>query len=313
MNELHGAASDLPWPLGVYSKVLFDKTPTEVVHLVKAAGYAGVEWRVADIPTSVRSEPASMNGNNLSTLPPSESAGQYLRALCDDQGLGLMGLTAYFGLTAFEDIAVSRALARRVFEMAGAARAPFVRVGAARYEHGPYQPQLKRFAGFLNELIDMAEANGTKIALFMHYDSLCPSASLTERLVSNLDPARIGIVFDAGNMAIAGYEDYRIGLELLRKYLLHVYIKNVNFVPIGPNVPWHYRWGTSDDGVVDIPALLSALRWVEYSGWLSVSDFSERYCGTDLLERNRAQCIRAWSLARAAPIECEFNSLAHRE
>jgi sugar phosphate isomerase/epimerase len=75
-------------------------------------------------------------------------------------------------------------------------------------------------------------------------------------------------------MVYEGFEDYRIGLELLGPYLAHVHVKNAAFTrPEGGGV-WTARAAPIEDGVVNFEALLTAFRDAGYDGWLSFEDFS---------------------------------------
>ena len=71
------------------------------------------------------------------------------------------------------------------------------------------------------------------------------------------------MILDPGNMAQEGFEDYRIGAELLGPYLAHVHIKNSAFErPAGG--------GVSRDGrhsrTVDFGQVFEALDHVGYDG-----------------------------------------------
>jgi len=44
--------------------------------------------------------------------------------------------------------------------------------------------------------------------------------------VSDFDLRYIGIIYDLGNMVHEGYENYKLGLELLGDYLSYVHVKN---------------------------------------------------------------------------------------
>ncbi|MEZ4633203.1 MAG: hypothetical protein R2880_21235 [Deinococcales bacterium] len=59
----------------------------------------------------------------------------------------------------------------------------------------------------------------------IHHRTIVPSASAVYRLVSHFDPQHIAVIYDPGNMAYEGFEDYRMGLELWEPYLAHVHLK----------------------------------------------------------------------------------------
>ena len=104
------------------------------------------------------------------------------------------------------------------------------------------------------------------------------------------------MIHDAGNMAFEGFEDYRIGLEVLGPYLAHVHVKNTKFGPpdaTGTVAPW---FSPFDDGVVDFDALFAALRDAGYDGWVSVEDFGYTGSSREAL-RDDAAFVRAASIA----------------
>ncbi|MBS1251453.1 MAG: Inosose dehydratase [Anaerolineales bacterium] len=150
----------------------------------------------------------------------------------------------------------------------------------------------QRFAAakeFLTEVEALAHDYGVKALIETHHRTICPSASLAYRLVSHFDPETIGVIYDPGNMVHEGFEDYRIGLELLGPYLAHVHLKNAAFSrPEGDGGVWTPHWAPLEDGVVDFPQLFDALHEVDYAGWLVVEDFSAARPSREALRHNLA-------------------------
>ncbi|MNH42928.1 hypothetical protein D3C79_1047240 [compost metagenome] len=60
----------------------------------------------------------------------------------------------------------------------------------------------------------------------MHFGNIAPSASLARQLVDGFDAKHIGVIYDPGNMVYEGFEQYKLGLEVLGEYLGHVHVKN---------------------------------------------------------------------------------------
>src|SRR5262249_2245717 len=91
-------------------------------------------------------------------------------------------------------------------------------------------------------------------------------------------PRTVGVIHDAGNMVYEGYEQYRMGLELLGPYLAHVHFKNARWEIAGPrpdgSTAWRVTWAPLAGGAVDVAALLAALREVGYDEWIAFEDFS---------------------------------------
>jgi sugar phosphate isomerase/epimerase len=253
--------------VGVFTVGLPNLTPEEAVREIKEAGYEGVEWRVARVPEEVRNDAPSFWGNNLCTLAPTEEEALRARRISEEAGLEIPGLGTYVALG---DVNAADG-AMRFAATAGASQ---VRVGAGAPAGRPYRELFAAAREYLNEVEDLARSHGIKALIELHHRTICPSASLAERLVSAFDPDLIGVIFDPGNMAQEGFEDYRIGAELLGPYLAHVHIKNAAFErPVGGGV-WEPRWAPLEDGVVDFGLVFEALEHIGYHGWLVMEDFS---------------------------------------
>jgi sugar phosphate isomerase/epimerase len=89
-------------------------------------------------------------------------------------------------------------------------------------------------------------------------------------------------------MVFEGFEDYRLGIELLGPYLAHVHIKNAAFQrPEGGGV-WRGYWAPLEDGVVDFEGVFASLSGIGYDGWLVVEDFSGVRSTREALRHNLA-------------------------
>ena len=253
--------------VGVFTVALPDLTPEEAVRELKDAGYEGVEWRVARVPEEARSEEPSFWGNNLCTLAPTEEEARRARRISEEAGLEVPGLGTYVGVGDLE-------AAEEAMRFAMMAGAPQVRVGAGAPDGRPYEELFAAAREFLEGVEDLARSHGLKALIEIHHRTICPSASLAHRLVSAFDPDLLGVILDPGNMAQEGFEDYRIGAEVLGPYLAHVHIKNSAFErPVGGGV-WEPRWAPLEDGGVDFGLVFEALEHVGYTGWLVMEDFS---------------------------------------
>jgi sugar phosphate isomerase/epimerase len=253
--------------VGVFTVGLPDLTPEEAVREIKDAGYDGVEWRVTRVPEELRGEEPSFWGNNLCTLALSEEEARRGRRISEEAGLEIPGLGTYVAVGDLE-------AANEAMRFAVTAGAPQVRVGAGAPDGRPYQELFAAAREFLAGVEDLARSYGVKALIEIHHRTICPSASLAHRLVSAFDADMVGVILDPGNMAQEGFEDYRIGAEILGPYLAHVHIKNSAFErPAGGGV-WEPRWAPLEDGVVDLGQVFEALEHVGYDGWLVMEDFS---------------------------------------
>lgn len=261
--------------LGVFTVMLPDLTPEEAVVALKETGYDGVEWRVVYAPAA-RDEAPSFWANNLCTLEPTQAEAKRARALADRAGLEIPNLGTYIGLGELEEVEAALAFAKT-------ARSPHFRVGFGNFS-GHYTGQFGAAQAFLDDVISLTKGSGVKPLIEIHHGTLVPSASLAQRLVSRFSPDDVGVIHDAGNMVFEGFEDYRLGLELLGPYLAHVHLKNARFVE-GESVQ-RAEWSPLEQGVVDFPKLLEALHSVGYDGWLVVEDFSAARPSREALRHN---------------------------
>lgn len=266
--------------LGIFTACIPDLTPEEAIEELKDAGYDGVEWRVTHVPEERQEEPPSFWGNNLCTLEPTEEEASRARRLSEEAGLEIAGLGTYIAVGDLD----ATETAMRFAKTAGA---PQIRVGVGRPEGAPYAERFATARGFLGGVEALSKEYGVKVLVEIHHGTICPSASLAHRLVSDFDPDSIGVIFDPANMVHEGFEDYRIGTDLLGPYLAHVHIKNAAYDrPEGGGV-WKGRWSPLEDGVVDFDALFDALHGVGYDGWLVIEDFSAVRPTREALEHNQ--------------------------
>jgi sugar phosphate isomerase/epimerase len=265
--------------IGVFTVGLPDLTPEDAAREIKDAGYDGVEWRVARIPDEVKGEEPSFWGNNLCTLEPAVKEARRAHSLCEDANLDTVGLGTYISVG---DVAGTRE-AMRFAQVAGA---PQIRVGAGSPNGASYAELFAEGRRFLARVEELASEHGVKALVEIHHGTICPSASLAHRLISGLDPNLVGVIFDPGNMAQEGFEDYRIGAELLGPYLAHVHLKNAAFERPDDGGVWKPRWAPLEDGVVDFEKLFEALESSGYSGWLVIEDFSGARPSRESLKHN---------------------------
>ena len=253
--------------VGVFTVGLPDMTPEEAVRELRDAGYDGVEWRVTRVPEEARSEEFSFWGNNLCTLAPTEEEAHRARRISEEAGIEIAGLGTYVAVGDLE-------AADEAMRFAVTAGASQIRVGAGAPDGRSYHELFASAREFLAGVEELVRSHGVKVLVEVHHRTICPSASLAHRLVSAFDPDLVGVILDPGNMAQEGFENYRIGAELLGPYLAHVHIKNSAFErPAGGGV-WEPRWAPLEDGVVDFGLVFEALEYVGYDGWLVMEDFS---------------------------------------
>ena len=257
----------------VFTVGLPEFTPEEAVAELREIGYDGVEWRVTDQQPSADGQPGFWAGNHC-TLPLAsfvEDAPR-IRTLTEEAGLAMPVVGAY---ATCQDLPA----VERVMQGAAALGASAVRVNVPKYDgSAPYLRLRDRALSEYREVAELAKQYGVRALVEIHHGNLTPSASAAAAFLGNFDPRYVGATHDAGNMVHEGYEQYRLGLEVLGPYLAHVHLKNARWEAVGTrpdgSTEWRASWAPITKGVVDMAALFRALRAVGYDGWVSFEDFS---------------------------------------
>ncbi|WNR45980.1 sugar phosphate isomerase/epimerase family protein [Paenibacillus roseipurpureus] len=260
--------------LALFTVMLPHCTLEQSLDILKRSGYDGVEWRVAKVNPALAAEEPSFWGNNRSTVDV-DSDMQFLEGLRSEterRGLTVPNLGSYLptgDLSAVErDMLIAIALG-----------APSIRVGVPAYDRSrKYQELLAEGRSYLEGVQSLSRKYGIKGLIEIHMGNIATSASGARRLVEGMDPSCIGVIHDAGNMVFEGYENYKMGLEILGEYLAHVHIKNARWVcePSVEGVRWKAEPAPIQEGAADLKQLLVDLKNIGYDGWLSLEDFSDQ-------------------------------------
>lgn len=264
----------------------------ETVDVLKNAGYDGVEWRVKNPPPKEKPEGYTYEGRywsyNKSTLDVDKivELAPKVKELCNNKGLEICSLTTYLGVgdvTLIED----------VMKAAVVMGCKQIRVNAPSFAKDKNYNDL--FAETQKQIVNvesLAKKYNVKVNFEIHMGNIIPTASAAYRLVSPFDPKYIGIIHDAGNMVHEGFEDYRLGIELLGEYLAHVHIKNAcwKLKTTGDDgvESWGPVWAPLKKGYADLTKLISDLKNAGYNGYLSVEDFTNEADTEEKLKDNIA-------------------------
>lgn len=257
-------------------------TPEEAVTELKSAGYDGIEWRVTDDPLmSGSGRTVAGHGpvigfwqGNRCTLPLGsliEDAPR-IRAMTEAAGLAMPSVGTYVSCEELE-------LVEHAMKGVKALGAPALRVRVPNYDGvAPYLALRDRALGQYREVEALAKQYGLKAMIEMHMNNIVPSASACAAFVQGFDPQHVGIIHDCGNMVYEGYEQYRLGLEVLGPYLAHVHIKSAKWEIVGPradgSTEWRAVFASLKSGIVDVRRLIDALHAVGYDDWIAFEDFS---------------------------------------
>jgi sugar phosphate isomerase/epimerase len=248
-----------------------DWEPDEAARQLAAQGWAGVEWRVTDQKDAP--EPGFWAGNRA-TWPLTGLEDRLAEIAAVTRGAGLE-FSAIGGYVRSND----RPNVERMLAATAALGAGRVRVTMPGTGDGRYRDLFAATRRDLEWAAQRAEHYGVAVLVELHHRTIVPSASAAIRLVDGLDPARVGVIHDVGNLVIEGNEDYAAAFDMLGDYLAHVHVKNVAWRPTGQSdvdggTVWDQDWATLREGQADIDAYFRALRAAGYDGWVTCEDFS---------------------------------------
>jgi sugar phosphate isomerase/epimerase len=235
----------------VFTVLLPEKDLDQVFELLKELGYDGVELRVND------DYHVSAGGILLSV--------KRIRELMTRHGLEIPVLATYLS------IRDSKALLP-VYEAAELLGSGGIRVslGPALDGRRAYWSALEETRKDLEAFLKAVGSFKAKTLFEVHFKTLISSPSLAYLLLQPFDPAKVGIIYDPGNMIIEGREDWTVGVEVLKGYLGHVHVKNVSWQKQG--TAWNWVLDELEHGMVDWPGVFDALRKVNYAGYISNED-----------------------------------------
>jgi sugar phosphate isomerase/epimerase len=277
--------------LSVFTVVTPDLEPEEMALAAKQAGIEGIEWRFKEIPDDAKDEKPSFWRRNLCSIDPSASDAELERfARAQDHGLKTVSVTPYLEAGNLKNT-------ERVLQVAQKLGAETIRVGVPHYDGTKHHSELFNLElEYLKGVELLAKKYRIKCLLETHHKTITASASAAYQLVSPFNPEYIGVLFDPGNMVHEGYENFRMGMELLGPYLAHVHIKNTGWKRADAredgSQAWESYWESNLHGIVNWRQVLTDLKAVGYNGYLGVEDFSGLLGSKELL-KNYGEQIRA--------------------
>lgn len=262
----------MPFNYSVFTVMMPEFDIPASAALLHSLGYNGVEWRVHSVPSVLPEKPDFWRGNKSTIdIETITQKAPEIRRISEDAGLEIMALGTYLGYKLLDDVA-------RCMEAARIMGCPSIRVSSPNYDGSTnYNDLYEQALDGYGQVENLAREFGVRATIELHHGSMCPSAGLAYRLVSNFDPDFIGVIYDPGNMIAEGHEDWQMGLELLGPYLSHVHVKNSAWQETGVSPEgeklWKHSMVATKEGSVCWPDVLMALNRVGYQGWLSMEDF----------------------------------------
>jgi sugar phosphate isomerase/epimerase len=247
----------------VFTVLLGDRSVADAAATVARLGYDGIEWRVHPdyhLPVDTIKESA-----------------QEAKRISESEGLDIPMLSTYLKLDQASDIVL-------VAEAAAAISCPAVRVWPPEYDGTRSAAQaIDHTRRLLTGVSGKCAHLPVRLCLEIHMGTIIPSPSLALRVVEESDPDRVGVIYDPGNMVHEGFENHRLGIELLGEYLAHVHAKNAAWQR-DESGRWTCEWARLQDGIADWPAVMQVLQDKGYSGWIS----NENFCDTEPVEQRLA-------------------------
>jgi len=250
--------------LGVYSLVTPDYQIDEAADLVAETGYDAIEWTV-DYTRAVWDGESKWH----IVTDEMEATTKRCREAAERNGLITAGLGTRVNCLDLDGVRTCMEVAQRV-------GAPAMRVGVPRYDGKTHHDELFEQArrGYA-EVEKLARQTGVKALIETHFGLITATASATLRVLEGLDPQYVGVLFDPGNMVHEGFENYKMGMEMLRPYLHHVHAKNAGWVR--KDGKWTCEHMSLQEGFVDWKVVFDALKEVGYDGCIDIEDFRGGY------------------------------------
>ncbi|MCU6710966.1 sugar phosphate isomerase/epimerase [Paenibacillus sp. J5C_2022] len=278
----------------VFTVMMPDCSLDTTIEKLQQYGYDGVEWRFTKSDPARAEDAPSFWGNNLSTVEADATEAELLllKEKTVAAGLQVPNIGAYIACG-------DKQATETAMKAASVLGAPSIRVGVPMYNRTrPYQELLLEGRAYLEQVQELGAEYGVMGLIEVHHGNIACSASLARRLVEGFDPARIGIIYDPGNMVHEGFENYRMGLEVMGEYLTHVHIKNARWqrkegeASAAEGPLWQAVWSPLQDGVVHWPQVIADLKAIGYDRWLTFEDFSGS-APTDTLLRDNLAYVRS--------------------
>jgi len=255
-------------------------TMQEQAKFLADLGYDGIELRVRPLSDELRAKAEPSNwGYHVNDLTPENfrAKAAEVKKIITDNGLQLVGLATAAACTDLEQI-------KQLLDGAVLAGAPFIRVGAAAGFNRDGQASYRQIygetvAGY-ERVLELTRGTGVKVVLEIHGGTIHPSASFAFRIVSNFDPADVGVIYDPQNMIQDGFETTSLALQLLGGYVAHLHIGAHRPVAGEPDatgtVQWSWQKCRLAQGLYNYPELIRQLKKIDYSHFISVEDFDDQ-------------------------------------
>ncbi|RKN80535.1 sugar phosphate isomerase/epimerase family protein [Paenibacillus ginsengarvi] len=259
--------------IAVFSVTLIDYSIHEAMRIAKQIGFDGIEI--------AGREPHLSSTTSAPRI-------REIRSVADGLGLEIPAIGAYVGgFSTASDQECQQAYSdfERILEASGVLGSDMIRVSAG----GPtaflaQDYHYAKSAHWLKKCAEAANAQGKKIVLEIHNNSLVETVESGLRLVGMVGADNMGLIHDAGNMYITDTDYGRESVIQLGNKMFHVHVKDEKRIAEagGPgtfsNLTKHgtekFMQCLLGEGAADHQPLFDALKETGYSGWLSLECFA---------------------------------------
>lgn len=263
--------------LSIFTVSTPELTPEQLAKDAAELGIEGVEWRYKEPAEGISEQPPSFWGNNYCTIIPSKGDVELdrFRLAAQSAGLRSISVTPYLQSGDLPETEQVLRAAKRI-------GASFIRLGVPGYDGTKHYSELFQSGrSYLREAAELCKEYGVKGLVETHHGTIAASASAAYRLCEGMNPDHVGVLYDPGNMVYEGFENYRMGMELLGPYLAHVHVKNAAWRQSGYHADgsdrWIAEWKGLKRGSVPWESVIRHLAEIGYDGYLGVEDFSGQY------------------------------------
>jgi len=239
----------------LFSKMLKEKSPAELVALAQAWGLDGYDLCV---------RPGyPVNPENASTELPR------VAALSRAAGLDIPMVTGNFDLLEPE-----HATAEPILKAMDLAGVRLLKLGYFRYDptKHDYMAECQRIREAFQRWEPLARRYGVRICYHTHSDRCMGlNGAGMAHLLSGFDPALFGAYLDPAHLAVEG-EDFATAVGMVRPWLSLVAVKDVLLTRVEKNGHGSVKrdWVVAGTGVVDWTGVFGVLRREGYSGPVAV-------------------------------------------
>lgn len=230
----------------------------ECIRLFKEIGYDGIEVRVH--PT----------GQIDSESVTDEEVAKIL-AFARKENMEFSCLTSYYqNYVDLEKRDQEIANSKRVAEIAALLECPMMRLyGGVEPFSEPgiwFADVWSRTVSGIREVAEYANKLGVKICIETHIGSLTMSIRDVVRLIEDVNMPNVGILFDYAWVELAGVEEGKEAVKAASRYLYHCHIKDWT---LESRIPLKKKSALMGEGTVKWEEVLSALKEIGYSGYIS--------------------------------------------